>query len=65
LSTQHLLATENLTILETDMTDFTLGVNYWPRTSHDGAAWIKEDEFYKNPTPYLLDFYTQYLKGVE
>ena len=47
------------------MTDFTLGVNYWPRTSDDGAAWITEDEFYKNPMPYLLDCYTQYLKGVE
>ena len=26
---------------------------------------INADEFYENPTPFLLDFYTQYLKGVE
>jgi len=25
---------------------------------------VDPDEFYKNPLPYLLDFYTQYLKGV-
>ena len=26
---------------------------------------VDPDEFYKNPLPFLLDFYTQYLKGVE
>ena len=26
---------------------------------------VNPDEFYKNPLPYLLDFYGQYLKGVE
>jgi len=26
---------------------------------------VDPDEFYKNPLPYLLDFYGQYLKGVE
>jgi len=26
---------------------------------------VDADEFYKNPTPFLLDFYAQYLKGVE
>lgn len=26
---------------------------------------VDPDEFYKNPLAYLLDFYTQYLKGVE
>jgi endo-1,4-beta-mannosidase len=25
---------------------------------------VDADEFYKNPTPFLLDFYAQYLKGV-
>ncbi|HET9906032.1 MAG TPA: cellulase family glycosylhydrolase [Anaerolineales bacterium] len=25
---------------------------------------VNPDEFYKNPTPFLLDFYAQYLKGV-
>lgn len=26
---------------------------------------VDADEFYENPTPFLLDFYAQYLKGVE
>lgn len=26
---------------------------------------VDPDDFYENPLPYLLDFYTQYLKGVE
>ena len=26
---------------------------------------VDADEFYANPTPFLLDFYTQYLKGIE
>jgi hypothetical protein len=26
---------------------------------------VNPDEFYKNPMPFLLDFYAQYLKGVE
>ncbi len=26
---------------------------------------VSPDEFYENPLPHLLDFYTQYLKGVE
>jgi endo-1,4-beta-mannosidase len=26
---------------------------------------VDADEFYADPTPFLLDFYTQYLKGIE